>query len=133
MTDALADFNDLLTFSMHPAGNIFTVADLCLWGAIKGAPRVTGDVLNGKYPEIERWYKDFMERQPISSQVYDMVKTFNSVNNLLLNSVNMSSLQHLKQLQFHSNLKEQSKVKSSRDSHLSQAATCTLDTLKLQY
>jgi glutathione S-transferase len=110
-SNALSDINGLLTYSTHPLGATFSVADLCLWGAIKGIPRVAGDVLNGKYPELERWYKDYMEKQPFSSRVHDLVKSFNTVNPFCV-LINTSRIQlRLKVLLSHSNLKEQSKAK----------------------
>lgn len=79
VSNALAEVNAMMTFCMHPLGNKFSVGDLSLWGAIKGNPRVSGDVLNGKYPEIERWYKDYMEKQFFVSEVHEFIKNLNAV------------------------------------------------------
>ena len=79
VTEALEAINEMMMFSMHPVGYAFTVGDFLLWGAIKGNPQITSDVLSGKYPEIERWYKDYMEQQSITAQVASFVKEMNAV------------------------------------------------------
>src|SRR5436309_9238066 len=54
-SEALEEINETMAFSMHPCGHKVTVGDFMIWGAIKGNPQMTTDVLSGKYPEIERW------------------------------------------------------------------------------
>src|SRR5438477_12337086 len=72
--EALKAVNEALVFSMHPVKYAFTVADLCLWGAIKGNPLVSNEMSGGKYIEIERWHKEFMEPEPITAKVYKLVR-----------------------------------------------------------
>jgi hypothetical protein len=74
VTEALECINENMTFNMHPAGHTFTVVDLLLWGAIKGNPPSVSVVLSGKCPEIERWYKEFMETQSFISQIHVFTK-----------------------------------------------------------
>ena len=78
VTEALEAINEMMMFSMHPVGHAFTVGDFSLWGAIKGNTQITSDILSGKYPEIERWYKEYMEQQPITAQVALFVKEMNA-------------------------------------------------------
>jgi hypothetical protein len=78
ISEALAAINENMTFSMHPVKYAFTVVDLLLWGAIKANPHITADILSGKYPEIERWYKEFMEQQPIVTQVNKFIHQNNA-------------------------------------------------------
>lgn len=82
VAESLETVNEMMMFSMHPVGYSFTVGDFLLWGAIKGNPQTTSDVLSGKYPEIERWYKEYMEQQPITAQVGSFVKEANAVRPL---------------------------------------------------
>jgi Glutathione S-transferase, C-terminal domain len=79
IAEALGSINETMTFCMHPVGYSFTVGDFLLWGAIKGNSQISSDVLSGKYPEIERWYKEFMEKQPVTSQVAQFVEQLNVV------------------------------------------------------
>jgi hypothetical protein len=76
---ALDGINVAMVFAMHPLGVEFTVGDLLLWGAIKGSPQLTADVLSGKWREIERWYKQYMEQLPFATRVIEFVKEFTSV------------------------------------------------------
>ena len=79
VTEALEAINEMMMFSLHPVGHAFTIGDFLLWGAIKGNPQIASDILSGKYPEIERWYKEYMEQQPITAQVAFLVKEMNAV------------------------------------------------------
>lgn len=63
---------------MHPVKYAFTVVDLALWGAIKGNTQITAAVSSGKYTEIERWYKEIMEQQPIVTQVNKFIHQNNA-------------------------------------------------------
>jgi len=76
---ALAALNETLAFSMHPVKYTFTVADLCLWGAIKGNPLVAAEMTSGNYSEIERWYKEFMEPKSVTTKVYKLVRDLSAV------------------------------------------------------
>ena len=78
--EGLTALNESLTFSTHPVGYTFTVADLSLWGAIKGNPLITPDIASGKYPEVQRWYKEIMEQQPITTEVNKFMKELNAVS-----------------------------------------------------
>ena len=78
ISEALAAINENMTFSMHPVKYAFTVVDLSLWGAIKANPHITTDILSGKYSEVERWYKEFMEQQPIVTQVNKFIHQNNA-------------------------------------------------------
>lgn len=77
--ETLRSINETMAFCMHPVSYSFTVGDFLLWGAIKENPQISSDILSGKYPEIERWYKEFMEKQPITSQVVQFVEQLNVV------------------------------------------------------
>lgn len=77
--EALKTINETLLFSMHPVKYAFTVADLCLWGAIKANPLLSTEISSGNYIEIERWYKELMESQPITTKVYKFVKDLTAV------------------------------------------------------
>lgn len=79
--EALKAVNETLVFSMHPVKYAFSVADLCLWGAIKGNPHVGTEISSGKYIEVERWYKEFMEPEPITTKVYKFIRDFTAVFN----------------------------------------------------
>ena len=68
-----------MTFSMHPAGYNFTFVDFMMWGAIRGSPQASADVLSGKYAELERWYKEFMEKQDFILQVNEVMRDLNAV------------------------------------------------------
>ena len=74
IVEGLKSVNESMTFNMHPLGYTLTVGDFSLWGAIKGNPQVTTEALSGKYSEIERWYKEFMEHQPVILQVAQFIK-----------------------------------------------------------
>lgn len=76
---ALVAVNETLSFSMHPVKYAFTVADLCLWGAIKGNPLVATEMSFGNYSEIERWYKDFMEPKSVTTKVYKLIRDLSAV------------------------------------------------------
>jgi hypothetical protein len=84
ITQALGSINESMTFKMHPAGNAFTVVDLLLWGGIKGNPQSVSVVLSGKYPEIERWYKEFVEVQPFIAQIHAFTKDSTAVHSNVL-------------------------------------------------
>ena len=77
--EALTAVNETLTFGMFPVKYTFTVADLCLWGAIKGNPVVASEMASGGYSEIERWYKEFMEPTPVTTKVYKLIKDLSAV------------------------------------------------------
>ena len=76
---SLGEINAYMKYSMHPITYRFTVADLELWGAIKGNPQILADVSSGKLPEIERWYKSFIELQPLTKTIVEYVKEITAV------------------------------------------------------
>jgi glutamyl-tRNA synthetase len=87
ITEALSAVNENMTYSMHPVKYAFTVVDLALWGAIKANPQITAAVTSGKYTEIERWYKEIMEQQPIVTQVNKFIHQNNAAVRSSTNSV----------------------------------------------
>jgi len=70
----LAYLNKELGFSMHVNGVQQTVEDLLLWGAIRGNSVSLSDVMAGKYPNIESWYKEVMEKLPCVLQADAFLK-----------------------------------------------------------
>lgn len=79
VTSALEQIDSTMVFCLHPLAFEFTVGDFLLWGAVKGNSQITTDVLSGKYREIERWYKQYMETLPHISKVNDYVKELSAV------------------------------------------------------
>jgi len=77
--EALSAVNETLAFGMFPVKYSFTVADLCLWGAIKGNPLVSTEMASGRYSEVERWYKEFMEPRSVTTKVYKLIKDLSAV------------------------------------------------------
>jgi len=59
---------------MHVNGVHQTVGDLLLWGAIRGNSVSLSDVMAGKYPNIESWYKEIMEKLPYIHQAEAFLK-----------------------------------------------------------
>jgi len=71
MSSALEAINQSMTFSMHPIGHFFTVGDFTLWEAIRNSPALLAEVqVKDKYPEIQQWYEEYMEKQPVIQQVF---------------------------------------------------------------
>jgi hypothetical protein len=82
LNEFLVLINKAMTYSMHPLGHNFTIIDILIWGVVKEDPQTTADVFSGKYPEIERWYKEFMEPQDIIHQVGDFIRDLNAVSSV---------------------------------------------------
>jgi glutamyl-tRNA synthetase len=78
--EALQQVNENLAFNMHPVKYTFTIADICLWGAIKGNPLVATEMTSGKYSEIDRWHKEFMEPTSITTKVYKFIRDLSAVH-----------------------------------------------------
>jgi len=73
---ALEAINQSMTFSMHPIGHFFTVGDFTLWAAIRNSPSILAEVqVKDKYPEIQQWYEEYMEKQPFIQQVFKTMNT----------------------------------------------------------
>jgi len=70
----LTYFNKELGVSMYVNGVRQTVGDLLLWGAIRGNYVSLSDVMAGKYPNIESWYKEIMEKLPCIHQAEAFLK-----------------------------------------------------------
>lgn len=80
ITEFLVFINKAMAYSMHPLGHKFTIIDILIWGLIKEDPQTMADTFSGKYPEIERWYKEFMEPQDLVHQVGDFIRDLNTVS-----------------------------------------------------
>jgi len=78
-SEGLQRIDSIMRFSMHPLGVKFTAADFLLWGAIKGSPQILNEVSSGKYPEIERWFKGYIELLPFMSKVNAYQKEITAV------------------------------------------------------
>lgn len=77
MLATLDQIHAQMGFCMHPLGHFMTVGDLMLWGAIRSSPAILSAVqTKGKYPEIKKWYEEFMEKQPFIQEVF---KTMSAV------------------------------------------------------
>src|SRR5271170_224178 len=76
MIAAIEAINQSMTFSMHPIGHYFTVGDFTLWAAIRNSPAILAEVqVKDKYPELQLWYEDYMEKQPVIQQVFKAMNT----------------------------------------------------------
>jgi glutathione S-transferase len=80
--EGLTVINQAMKYSAHPVDSSFSLADLELWGAIKGNPQILFEVTSGRLPEIERWFKTFMELQPITTKITEYVKEITAVHSL---------------------------------------------------
>lgn len=72
--NGLAFFNKQLGVSMHVNGVDVADEDLFLWGVIRANPLSLSEVMSGSYPNIESWYKEFMEKLPRVREVEAFLK-----------------------------------------------------------